>query len=323
MAKKYKHLIEQVADIDNLRTAYTNTARNKRATYGYLEFKEYHELNLQRIQAEILEGGYTQGPFRLFTVYEPKERQISALDFKDRLVQHALVNVIGPIFDATLLPGTFACRTGMGTHAAVNHVQSALRRTGATHFLKTDYSKYFFSIDRAVLHGLIERKISCPRTLRLIAAMVPRTGHGLPIGSLTSQLFANVYGGQVDRFVHTTLGAKHWTRYMDDLVVLSSNPYELRHWLEDIEAFSQQTMGLRLSRWNVSPVTAGINFCGYRIWPRHKLLRKDSVTRAKRKLANFAKHQDAEGLARFKASWLGHARHADTLNLINHLELNP
>lgn len=322
MAKKYKHLIEQVADIDNLRTAYIKTARNKRATYGYLEFKEYHELNLQRIQAEILEGSYTQGPFRLFTVYEPKERQISALDFKDRLVQHALVNVIGPIFDATLLPGTFACRTGMGTHAAVNHVQSALRRTGATHFLKTDYSKYFFSIDRAVLHRLIECKISCQRTLRLIAAMVPRTGHGLPIGSLTSQLFANVYGGQVDRFVHTTLGAKHWTRYMDDLVVLSSNPYELRHWLEDIEAFSRQTMGLRLSRWNVSPVATGINFCGFRIWPRHKLLHKDSVTRAKRKLANFAKHQDTEGLARFKASWLGHAQHADTINLINHLELN-
>jgi retron-type reverse transcriptase len=288
-----------------------------------LEFKEYHELNLQQTRVEILDGSYTQGPFRLFTVYEPKERQIAALDFKDRLVQHALVNVIGPIFDATLLPGTFACRTGMGTHAAVNHVQSALRRTGATHFLKTDYSKYFASIDRAVLHGLIRRKISCPRTLALIAAMVPATGLGLPIGSLTSQLFANVYGGQVDRFIHTTLDAKHWTRYMDDVVVLHSNPYELRHWLEDIEAFSRQTMGLRLSRWNVSPVGAGINFCGYRIWPRHKLLRKDSVTRAKRKLANFAKHQDPEGLAKFKASWLGHAKHADTINLLNHLEITP
>jgi hypothetical protein len=174
-----------------------------------------------------------------------------------------------------------------------------------------------------VLHGLIRRKISCPRTLALIAAMVPATGFGLPIGSLTSQIFANVYGGQVDRFIHTTLGAKHWTRYMDDVVVLHSNPYELRHWLEDIEVFSRQTMGLRLSRWNVSPVSAGINFCGYRIWPRHKLLRKDSVTRAKRKLANFAKHQDAEGLAKFKASWLGHAKHADTINLLNHLEITP
>jgi RNA-directed DNA polymerase len=320
MGKKYKHLIEQIADIENLRLAFQKTASGKRMTWGYLEFKEYAELNLERLQAEMLEGSWRQGSYREFVVYEPKPRIIHALEFKDRVAQHALCNVIGPIFDATLLPGTFACRSGMGTHAGVHHVQAALRRTGATHFLKTDYSKFFPSVDRSVLHGLIRRKISCRSTLGLIEAMLPITGTGLPIGSLTSQLFANVYGGQVDRFIHTTLGAREWTRYMDDIVILSSNPYELRHWFEDIESFSQETLGLRMSKWQISPVTRGINFLGYRIWPRHKLLRKQSVTTAKRKIAQYQKFFEEEKLQKFLASWRGHAAQADTQNLFNHLE---
>jgi hypothetical protein len=320
MGKKYKHLIEQVADIDNLREAYRRTSAGKRQTWGYLEFKEYAEMNLQALRHEILAGTWVQGGFRQFTVYEPKARIISALEFKDRVVQHALVAVIGPIFEATLLPGTFACREGMGTHAGVRHVQSALRRTGATHFLKTDYSKFFYSIDRAVLHRLIRQKISCTRTLALIEAMLPATGIGIPIGSLTSQLFANVYGGVIDRFIHTELGVRDWTRYMDDMVILSSNPYELRHQFEDIQAASATRLGLRISKWQVSPVAQGINFLGYRIWPRHKLLRKASVTAAKRKIAQYTKHGEADALAKFIASWRGHAAQADTCHLFNHLK---
>lgn len=195
-----------------------------------------------------------------------------------------------------------------------------LRRTGATHFLKTDYSKFFPSVDRAVLHELIRKKISCPQTLSLIEAMLPSQGKGLPIGSLTSQLLANVYGGEVDRFMHFKLGAKEWTRYMDDIVVLSSNPYELRHWFEDIEQFSIERLGLRMSKWQISPVTRGINFLGYRIWPRHKLMRKQSVTTAKRKIKRYIQTNDRESLDKFMASWRGHAAHADTCNLFNHLE---
>ncbi len=320
MGKKYKRLIEGVADIDNLRDALHKTSSGKRMTWGYLEFKEYAELNLERLRSEIIDGNWRQGGFREFIVYEPKPRSIHALEFKDRVVQHALVNVIGPIFEKTLMPGTFACRSGMGTHAGVRHVHAGLRRTGATHFLKTDYSKFFPSVDREILHRLIRKKISCHQTLKLIEAMVPAQGKGLPIGSLTSQLFANVYGGEVDRFIHFKLGAKEWTRYMDDIVILSSNPYELRNWFEDIEQFSIEKLGLRMSKWQISPVTRGINFLGYRIWPRHKLMRKQSVTTAKRKIQKYIKLNDDESLNKFLASWRGHASHADTCNLFNHLE---
>ncbi len=306
--------------MDNLRDAYVKTARGKRQTWGFLEFKEYADINLRAMREQILDSGWVQGAYREFTVYEPKPRLISALDFKDRLAQHALVNVIGPIFDRALLPYTFACRTGKGTHAGVRHIQAALRHTGATHFLKTDYAKFFPSIDLTRLHYLIHRKIKCRRTLDLIRAMVPDRGYGLPIGSLTSQLFANVYGDVIDRFIHFDLGAQHWARYMDDIVIVSSNPYDLRNWHEDIARVSKDRLGLAISKWQVAPVSRGINFLGFRIWPRHKLLRKRSVVAAKRKINRYVRHDNPLVLRQFIASWRGHAAHADTCHLFTHLE---
>lgn len=155
----------------------------------------------------------------------------------------------------------------------------------------------------------------------MIEAMLPSSGLGIPIGSLTSQLFANVYAGEVDRLIHFKLGAREWTRYMDDIVILSSNPYELRHWFSDIEAFSLERLGLRMSKWQISPVTRGINFLGYRIWPRYKLLRKQSVTSAKRKIAKCVRFGDEDALTKFLGAWKGHASHADVRNLFNHLEI--
>lgn len=320
MVKRCSDLISKVADKNNLISAYTKASNGKRQTWGYLEFKEYAAKNLLEMREQLLDGNWSQGVYRQFMVYEPKPRLISALDFKDRVAQHALVNIIGPIFESTLLPYTFACRRGMGTHAGVRHVQAAMRKTQSTHFLKTDYSRFFPSIDRMRLHQLIERKIKCKKTLEIIKAMVPNAGHGLPIGSLTSQLFANVYGGVIDRFIHFELGARHWARYMDDIVILSSNPYELREWFESIEQTSKERLGLDISKWQMSSVTRGVNFLGYRIWPRHKLLRKSSVTSAKRKIKRFIATDDRESLGRFLTAWRGHASHADTCHLFNYLE---
>lgn len=320
MGKRHRNLIDRIVDPDNLQLAFVNTARAKRLTWGYLEFKEYAEANLVSLREELLDGGYQIGPYRQFWVYEPKPRLISALDFKDRLVQHALCNVISPIFEAGLLPYTFACRPGMGTHAGVKHVQARLRSTSATHFLKTDYAKFFPSVDRAVLHRMICKRIHCRRTLDIIGEIIPARGRGIPIGSLTSQLFANVYGNAVDRHIHMHLKLRHWARYMDDIVVLDSDVGRLREAFDSIQSFSQSELHLGISKWQVAPVTRGVNFLGYRIWPTHKLLRKDSVRRAKRKIAALARHNDDAGLQKFVASWLGHARWADTKNLLTFLE---
>lgn len=320
MVKKHRHLIEQIADINNLRDAYKKTANGKKMTFGYLEFKEYAEANLLQVRDELLDGGYKIGDYRQFTVYEPKPRLISALEFKDRLVQHALCNIVGPIFDRTLMPQTFACRTGLGTHAGVRFVQSRLRYGQYKYFLKTDYSKFFPSIDREVLTGMIERRIGCEKTLAILREIIPTDGKGLPIGSLTSQLFANVYGNAADRFIHFDLGQREWARYMDDIVILGNDKDELMDAFLRLNDFSMSALKLRIGKWQVSPVSRGVNFLGYRIWAGHKLLRKDSVIRAKHKIARYIGNQDQESLSKFLASWSGHAKWADTHHLFNWLE---
>ena len=320
MGQKYKNLLPSIGHIDNLRLAFQKTSKGKRKTFGYLEFKEFSEYNLRKLQEEIFTGTYVQGEYRHFTVYEPKARLISALEFKDRLLQHAVCNIVAPVFEKTLMPYTFACRVGMGTHAGVRHVQSMLRRNKPKYFLKTDFSKFFPSVNREVLHQLIAQKISCEGTLNILRAIIPPEGIGLPIGSLTSQLFANVYAGECDRLLHFTCGERQWARYMDDIVVLGDNLSKLKQTFETLESFSRETLGLRMSKWSIAPVHRGINFLGYRIWPHHKLIRHDSVTRAKRKIKKYTKHNDQECLQKFLASWSGHIQWADAQNLKHYLE---
>ena len=319
MAKKHRNLIDQICSMDNLQEAYKKTSKGKTSTFGYLEFREFDQLNLRHIQQELADGAYNIGSYREFTIYEPKPRLISALDFKDRLVQHALCNVVSPIFEKTLMPQTFACRVGMGTHAGVKHIQARMRHLDSKYFLKTDYSKFFPSVDRAVLHKMIDRKIDCDKTLRVLREIIPTTGKGIPIGSLTSQLFANVYGNAADRFIHFDLKQRHWARYMDDIVILGDDKDQLVDSFLRLNDWSMEHLKLRIGKWQVSPTSRGVNFLGYRIWKTHKLLRKDSVIRAKRKIARYIGNQDRESLNKFLASWTGHAQWADTNHLFNWL----
>ncbi|HEY0300668.1 MAG TPA: reverse transcriptase/maturase family protein, partial [Rhizomicrobium sp.] len=325
MTKRYRNLIGRITAADTLRAAYRLTAQGKRMTPGFLRFKEEDAFNLDTLAREMADGSYTPGAPHEFFILDPKRRLISALPFRDRVAQQALCLIIGPVFDRALLPRAFACRKGKGTHAGVVAVQSDLRRLqkrDPVYFLKTDFSRYFASIERGILWQLIEAKISCRATLRLIETMLPRTGIGLPIGSLTSQIFANLYtGATLDRHLQQTLGEGYWYRYMDDLVVLG---HDVRHLLKvkaSIEDFSREQLGLRFSKWSVAPAARGINFLGYRIWSTHKLLRRDSVARARRKIAAYRAAGDGERLRKFLGAWLGHARWADSANLIKSLGL--
>jgi len=320
MTKKHRHLIDKIVSMDNLQDAYRKTANGKKMTFGYLEFKEYDQANLRMIQQELADGAYTIGGYRQFTIFEPKPRLISALDFKDRLVQHALCNIVSPIFEKTLMPQTFACRVGMGTHSGVQFVQSRMRRLDSKYFLKTDYSKFFPSVDRVVLHQMIERKIDCDKTVKILREIIPTTGKGIPIGSLTSQLFANVYGNAADRFIHFDLKHRHWARYMDDIVILDDDKDRLMDSFLRLNDWSMDCLKLRIGKWQVSPTSRGVNFLGYRIWKTHKLLRKNSVIRAKRKISRYIRNQNQESLTKFLASWSGHAKWADTNHLFNWLE---
>lgn len=316
MGTKYRNLFNQISDRSNLWQAYRNASNRKRNSYGYLLFRQYEAANIENMIEQLDSGTYCPGEHNVFYVYEPKERKISALPFLDRIVQHSLYSAINPVFEKTFLPSSFACRKGKGTHRGVKYVQSIVRKSpDNSWFLKLDFKSYFHSIDREILWKEIDKKIKCRKTLELLEKFHPREGKGLPIGNLTSQLLANIYGNILDRYLQHELKVKYWARYMDDTVIFRSSREELVEIHNKLTEFVSANMCLRWSKWSIKPVSSGINFLGYRIFKKYKLIRKDSVRRAKRKIKKYRKHGDTEKLNKFVASWSGHIQWADSYNL--------
>ena len=314
MGKKHRRLIDGITSVDSLRAAYRRASNGKRATSGYLHFKEESEASIFELSEQLKAGMWQPEEMRRFVIFEPKRRNISAPSFRDRVVHHSIHAVLEPIFERGFLPTSFACRPGKGTHAGSVWVQSQLRRPESRYVLRTDFEGYFPNHDREILHRLIRRKVGCGPTLDLFGSIIPQQGVGIPIGALLSQLSANIYGNHLDQHLQHVMKVR-WARYMDDVVVIGDDPDELRAVKAEIERFAAEELHLRISRWHIGPASRGVNFLGYRIWPTHKLLRKSSVTRMKRKL----RHLEPDAAARMAASWRGHASWADTHNLMRWL----
>lgn len=308
--KREKDLFNKITSIESLQLALMQTAKNKRCSLDYLEFDQWRYSNILNLRNEIVSGRYKVSPYINFKVLDPKPRIITALKFRDRIVQRAIYNHIQPLFEKTFLPNSYACRKGKGTHLAARITQSYLRKPGIRYFLKTDFSKYFMSIDRSALWTEIDKKVGCKKTGLLIEKFIPREGVGINIGELLSQLFANVVGHQFDMLLKHEVKAKYFLRYMDDIVMLGADYSSLLEAKDRLGALASD-LGLRFSSWFIAPIESGINFVGYRIYRDFKLIRKSSIKSAKRKL----KRLTGEERARFLASWKGHISHANTYNL--------
>lgn len=316
MSKTNKNLLIKIIDIENLRDAYNKTViGGNRYTIGHLNFKEHLEANLLLIQKQILNNTYKIGIYKEFKVFEPKERLIRALPFRDRVLQHAIFNIIEPIFENTFYSCSYACRKNKGTHKGVKDVQATIRRLakkGKVYYLQMDFSKYFKSININILFKEIGKKISDWTLINILRQFVDS---GIPIGNLLSQLFANIYGHIFDRFIKTKLKAKHYFRYMDDTVIITNSKKELVRYQKILKKFSGIFMRLKFSRWHINSMDRPLNFLGYRISTNYKLIRKDSVNRAKKKIRRYMKFNLIDKLDMFLASWLGHIKYADTYNL--------
>jgi retron-type reverse transcriptase len=227
--------------------------------------------------------------------------------------------VIEPIFEKTFYSTSYACRKNKGTHKGINKVQSTLRKmkkAGEVFFLKMDFSKYFHSIYSNLLKQKIQKKITDRKTLRLIFKFICEKG--VMIGNLLSQLFANIYGHIFDAFIKTKLRIKHYFRYMDDTVILSHSKEELTRLQKVLNRFINLYMKLKFSKWFIQKADVQfINFLGMRIKSTFKLIRKDSVTRARRHIKRFIRLKLFEKLRIFLSSWLGHVVRADSFNLLN------
>ena len=290
------------------------------------------ERELWRLHEELACKTYRPGPYRTFTIYEGKTRQISAAPFRDRVVHHALTGILEPIFERSFIFDSYACRKGKGTHAAVDRCQQFARRY--RYVLKADVRKFFPSIDHAILKTLITGKIKDPHVLGLVDLIIDHSNRqdpalmwfrgddlftpierrrGLPLGNQTSQFFANVYLDPLDHFVTDNLGLSY-VRYVDDFLVFAGDKRRLREVKGEIEHFLESLrLQIHQNKSVVFPCDQGTRFLGYRIFPTHRLLAQDNVRRFRRRM-RWMQREFAAGRIGFDAirprimSWLGHAR---------------
>lgn len=335
-------MFDQIAAFDNLLVAAHHARRGKRYRRSSLEFFERLEENLIQLQNELLHQCFVPGHYREFYVYEPKKRLISAPCFRDRVVHHAIHSVIEPMIDKRFIFDSYACRHGKGTHKGADRAQHFIRvvkrNHGRVYALKADIASYFKSIDHDILKTIVARHLPCARTLRVLFDIIdcsptPTPGVGIPIGNLTSQLFANMYLNELDQVVKHQLRERHYVRYMDDFIILHHDKAHLHRVRRVIEHWLWDRLRLKTNhKTQVFPVAASkgrpLDFLGYRIYATHRLLRKCSVKRIKYKLRHFRKDYAAGiiGMADIRpslVSWLGHARHASSWRLVGSLLRQP
>lgn len=283
--KRAGNLFEQIAGFNNIRAAYLKALKGKRLSNTALIFDLKADENLCRIKKELESGTYRIGKYRQFKIYDPKERLITAASFEDRIVHHAIMNVLEPVFERQFIFHTYACRKQKGTHRAV---QYALKKAGnCKYFLKLDVRKYFDSIPHEKLKKLLFRIIKDKPCLSLLFEIIDSysvsDGRGLPIGNLTSQFFANYYLSPLDHFVLEKLKPKGYVRYMDDIAVFSDSKTALKNTLSEMQKFIEP-FSLLFKQPAINSCRNGVPFLGYSVSDKRISLLNRTLRRKTRKV---------------------------------------
>jgi retron-type reverse transcriptase len=333
-----------VVSFDNLLLAYRKARRGKGSRPDVALFALNLERELLGLQRELQDDSYRPGAYRLFEIYERKPRLIAAAPFRDRVVHHALMNLIEPPLDRTFIHDSYACRHGKGVHAAVDRYQAWAQRYA--YALKMDVARYFPSIDHGLLKAKIARRIKDARVLGLLDRIIDTSpsppedpvyfpgddlltplerGRGIPIGNLTSQFLANLYLDDLDHFIKQELRVCPYLRYVDDMVALDDDKGRLAEVRAAVrERLEAERLRLHPRKAHISPTADGLNLLGYLVFPRHRRLRNDNGHRFSRRLRALARAYAAGllGLSDIRPSvqsWIGHAQHADTWRLRAHI----
>lgn len=342
--KRFGNLYERITDFENLFQAYLNAITGKSERGEILGFTHNVEDNLIQIQNELNSKTYEVGVYREHYVYEPKKRLIMALPFKDRVVQWAIYRVLEPKFDKQYINDSYGCRKNKGPQLAADRVQYWERKLDRSHkkpyYLKMDISKYFYRVDHDTLMSLLERKIKDKDLLWLLNKIVRSEttdfginlgdhhfernrihGMGMPIGNLTSQLFANLYLNELDQYAKHEMKIRYYIRYMDDILILHHSKEELHRILMEIDAYLNTYLKLQLNnKTAIRPIRDGVEYVGFRIWPTHRKLTK-KMTRNMRKRLRYLQKQfargevDAADVHSTVSSYLGFMKHANCYRL--------
>lgn len=338
--KRAKHLYERVASFENLRAAAKSALRGKRGRMPGAAFLANLEHEIVALRRELADGSYRCSGYRYFTIHEPKKREVAAAAFRDRVVHHAVVRVIQPIFEKRFIEDSFASRPGKGTHAALKRASRFTRRY--RYALKCDIRRYFHSIDHGIMMGQLARVIGDQRVLDLLGTIIAShrdavecewveggglfdvTQHtrGLPIGNLTSQFCANIYLDGMDHFIKHDLRVKGYVRYLDDFVLFGDDRETLK---AHGNAIKDHLRGLRLTihpdKYQLVPTESGVEFVGFVLFHNGRIrVRRSSVRRFDRRYRQMRwdvnqQIRDPADMRRRVVAWGAHVQHAQSVGL--------
>lgn len=323
--RRHKNIFGEIVSFQNLLLAARLAQKGKRSKEPTARFNFLLEQELWKLHEELVADTYQPGKYHHFTIFEPKKRLISAAPYRDRVVHHAIHNVLEPVFDPTFIHDSYATRKEKGTHAAIDRFQEFSLIN--PYVLKCDIRQYFPSINQSVLMSLIRRKIACQQTLRLIDKIlrshqtVNEQEVGIPIGNLTSQFFANIYLNGLDHFIKETLQCRYYLRYMDDFVVFHENKDILWTIKKAIVQYLEPLhLQLHDGKCRIFRTDRGVPFLGLTIFPEHRRIKRENFIRYRRHLKELrALYQKGDrNLSEMFQSiraWIGHAQHADTVRL--------
>lgn len=264
--------------------------KGKRTREDVMVFERRLEDNLFEIRDELISGNYRHGPYEPFTIHDPKQRTIHKALVRDRVVHQAIINVIEPLFEQRFIHDSYSCRVGKGTHAAVARLQGFFRQaskngTRTIYAVKCDVRKFFASVNHEILLDLLAKRIADPKTMTLLRLIIESfsvtPGTGVPLGNLTSQLFANVYLHELDWYIKQKLRIKHYVRYCDDFVMLTSSRSEGFALAERVDVFLRERLKAELhpNKVHVRTWAQGVDFLGYVLMPQATILRSSTARR--------------------------------------------
>lgn len=332
----FRDIFHKIISIKNLFLSWDEFKKGKRNRIDVQEFGYNLEDNIFKLHQELKSKTYNHSYYTSFYIQDPKLRHIHKASVKDRVLHHAVFRILYPIFDPIFINDSYSCRINKGTHKAVNRLQKYARKTSKNntqtcYILKCDIKRFFDSITHNILISLIKNKIKDKDTNWLIEKIIKsfsiQTNKGLPIGNITSQLFANIYLNQLDYFIKHKLRIKHYIRYCDDFVILSNNKEYLQKYILQIDNFLKNNLKLSLhpDKIDIRKYYQGIDFLGYISFPYFRILR----TKTKRRIFKKLKQKTIqlkqnkilkESFNQTIQSYLGILKHCNSYRLQQELE---
>lgn len=339
--KTYKKLYDQLCSYQNLELAYEKAKHHKTSTKAAIEFEKNWQPNLYALTKELKDKTYTPKPLQKFILRDPKTRTICVSDFRDRIVHHALINILQPIFEPRFIYDSYASRKGKGTLPAIKRLDKFIKKVTKNgkkipnarnnndvqgYALKADIKHYFDNVDHQTILNIITRRIKDENILWLTKVILEHynsgtPGKGMPLGNWTSQFLANIYLNELDQYVKHKLKAKQYIRYVDDFIILHQNKTVLTKYEQKIKTFLQKLkLQLHPDKCKIIPLKQGIAFLGFRTFYHHKLILQRNLRKIHNRLKEMleqykTKSITAQDINETLHGWNAYAMQANTHKL--------